>query len=76
MANSGPDSNLSQFFITCEKHAHLDNKYTVFGKVIHGLDIVEKIEKVPVNDKYRPQKDIKIESVTIHANPIATTSFN
>jgi peptidyl-prolyl cis-trans isomerase-like 3 len=72
MANSGPDSNGSQFFITLGKHPHLDMKYSMFGKVIDGFDVLEDLEKVPVEDKtFRPKMDIRIRRITIHANPLA-----
>jgi peptidyl-prolyl cis-trans isomerase-like 3 len=70
-ANSGPDTNGSQFFITYKRHDHLDGKFTVFGKVISGFEVLDEIEGVEVNEKNRPLQDIKIVSVTIHANPIA-----
>ena len=73
MANSGPNTNASQFFVTYAKQPHLDLKYTVFGKVIDGFDTLDALEKIPVvNTKsYRPQVDTKIKSITIHANPLA-----
>ncbi|CAA7269581.1 unnamed protein product [Cyclocybe aegerita] len=74
MANSGndSDSNKSQFFITYAKQPHLDGKHTIFGKVIDGADsTLDAIERVPVNNKNRPLNEIKLTSVTIHANPIA-----
>ena len=72
MANSGADSNGSQFFITYSRQAHLDSKYTVFGRVIDGFDTLDDLEKVPVEDKtFRPTTEICIRRVTIHANPIA-----
>ncbi|KAJ3241009.1 Peptidyl-prolyl cis-trans isomerase cyp10 [Chytriomyces hyalinus] len=71
MANKGPDTNRSQFFITYAKHPHLDSKYTVFGKVIDGMDTLDAIEKVPVDKSSRPLQDIRIRNITIHANPLA-----
>ncbi len=71
MANSGPNTNGSQFFLNVVDNDHLNNLHTVFGKVIEGLDIVDKIVNVPTitNDprlKSRPVKDIKITSITIN----------
>ncbi|UKK01317.1 peptidyl-prolyl cis-trans isomerase [Theileria orientalis] len=72
MANPGQsNSNSSQFFITYSKQMHLNNQYTVFGRLISGLDTLEKLENVPVGKKNRPLTDIIIESITIHTNPIA-----
>jgi peptidyl-prolyl cis-trans isomerase-like 3 len=71
MANNGPNTNGSQFFITYGPQSHLNSKYTVFGQVIDGFETLDLMEKVPVGDKYRPLNDIVIESVTIHANPLA-----
>lgn len=72
MANNGPDSNGSQFFITYAKQPHLDLKYTIFGKVIDGFETLDEIEKQPGNEKnYRPLNDMHLLNVTIHANPLA-----
>ncbi|KAE9042977.1 hypothetical protein PR001_g3483 [Phytophthora rubi] len=71
MANSGPNTNKQQFFIAYAKQPHLNNVYTVFGKVIDGMDTLDAMEKTPVDAKNRPLKEIVIKSVTIHANPIA-----
>ncbi|KAJ3665336.1 hypothetical protein Zmor_000835 [Zophobas morio] len=72
MANNGPNTNGSQFFITYGAQPHLDLKYTMFAKVIDGFETLDELEKVPVNQKnYRPLNDIRINSITIHANPLA-----
>lgn len=72
MANNGSDTNGSQFFITYAKQPHLDMKYTIIGKIIDGLEVLDELEKVPVNEKnFRPISEVKLNSVTIHANPIA-----
>uniref|UniRef100_A0A6U2X9Z1 Peptidyl-prolyl cis-trans isomerase n=2 Tax=Lotharella globosa TaxID=91324 RepID=A0A6U2X9Z1_9EUKA len=71
MANRGPNTNGSQFFITYGKQKHLNNVNTVFAKVIHGMNTLDAMERVPVGKKDRPVHEIKINKITIHANPIA-----
>ncbi|CAM9861725.1 unnamed protein product [Heterosigma akashiwo] len=71
IANKGPDTNKSQFFITYSQQPHLNNVYSVFGRVIDGMDVLDAIERVPVGKKDRPTTDILIQSVIIHANPFA-----
>jgi peptidylprolyl isomerase len=60
MANSGPDTNGSQFFITCAKTPWLNMRHTIFGEVVSGLEVVQKIENTPVNAEDRPITEQKI----------------
>ncbi|KAI3504340.1 hypothetical protein L1887_32933 [Cichorium endivia] len=71
MANSGPNTNGSQFFITYAKQPHLNGLYTIFGKVIHGFEVLDLMEKTPIGVGDRPLAEIRINRITIHANPLA-----
>jgi len=77
MANKGPNTNRAQFFITYERQPHLNNVYTVFGRMLDGWDVLDQYERLPVlggtkkSTMYKPLKPPVIERITIHANPLA-----
>jgi peptidyl-prolyl cis-trans isomerase A (cyclophilin A) len=72
MANYGKNTNGTQFFITVSPQPHIDGWYTIFGRVVEGLDVVRQISEVPVGAAQKPTKDIILQRVTIEriaANP-------
>lgn len=69
MANKGKNTNSSQFFITYRAAKHLDRKHTIFGKVVGGLDVLDKMEVAPVGDGDVPVKDITMKEVVVFVDP-------
>jgi peptidyl-prolyl cis-trans isomerase-like protein 2 len=69
MANSGPNTNKSQFFITFRSAHHLDNKHTVFGRVVGGISVLDEVEIIETDKKDRPLKDMIIEDCKVFFDP-------
>ncbi len=65
MANAGPDTNGSQFFINTADNTFLDDKHTVFGKVVQGMEVVREIEASKTTAQDRPQSPMVINSVSV-----------
>ncbi|KAI9632586.1 putative cyclophilin-like peptidyl prolyl cis-trans isomerase [Dioszegia hungarica] len=65
MANSGPNTNGSQFFITCAPTPFLDGKHTIFGRISSGMKTVQRLEAVRTDNNDRPVEDIKIHKARL-----------
>lgn len=79
MANKGPNTNRSQFFVCYERQPHLNNLHTVFGRLLDGWDVLDKMERLPVMGDAAPKKKLQhcpldspvLIGVTVHSNPLA-----
>ncbi|KAI8096409.1 peptidyl-prolyl cis-trans isomerase-like 2 [Halteromyces radiatus] len=69
MANHGKDTNGSQFFITYRPCTHLDRQHTIFGRVVGGMEVLNKMESISVDDNDRPERDIRIKQVDVLVDP-------
>jgi peptidyl-prolyl cis-trans isomerase A (cyclophilin A) len=65
MANRGPNTNGGQFFITLGAPKHLDDRHSVFGEIVEGMDVLRAIGKVPTDAKDMPKQAVVMKSVRI-----------
>jgi peptidyl-prolyl cis-trans isomerase-like 2 len=70
MANKGKNTNSSQFFITYRAASHLDRKHTIFGRVVDGMDVLKRLEDVPVHpETNKPKEEVKIIEAVVYVDP-------
>ena len=69
MANSGPKTNGSQFYMTYKSCKHLDGKHTIFGKVVGGLETLIKMERLKTDDGDRPLEPVRLHKTEVFADP-------
>lgn len=74
MANAGPNTGTRQFYITFKATPHLDNKHTVFGRVVGGMDVLRKLEAVATGANDVPQQSLVLERVDVLVNPLSAES--
>jgi peptidyl-prolyl cis-trans isomerase A (cyclophilin A) len=74
MANSGPGTNGSQFFVTERATPHLDDRHSVFGQVVAGLDVIKKITSVKTGPRDRPVEDVVLQRVEIFRSAAPPTA--